>query len=370
MGERAGAGEPRPRASALPTAEREPRGGGVSVWVALALCALGAALSGLLEVVHVRAHTRYSESFCSVSERFDCTSVALSSDSVLLGLPLPVWGIVGFAAIGALVWLRSSAALWLALLAALGSIVLLAVELLRIGAVCLLCEGVHVVSIALLLVCLRLARRGELRPRPKADTLAVLLSALGALVVLRWSLPRYWSAFDWRQEPPFAQGVTEEGDPWLGAEQPKLTVIEFVDYTCPHCRAASARSLRALGLRADELRLVRAYYPRSRCDSQPDRCLPLRLAWCAGEQGKFWQADRWLFTHASWRAPVERARFEQALALDAGRLGACLDRPDISARAAGATRRARKLRIPGTPYYVVDGKALGEREVAERIRAL
>src|SRR5690606_36033193 len=95
--------------------------------LALASCALGALLSAVLEVVHVRAHTRYAESFCSVGERFDCTSVALSSDSVLLGLPLPVWGIVGFAVIGALVWLRSSAALWPALFAALGSIPWLAV---------------------------------------------------------------------------------------------------------------------------------------------------------------------------------------------------------------------------------------------------
>jgi hypothetical protein len=58
------------------------------------------------------------------------------------------------------------------------------------------------------------------------------------------------------------------------------------------------------------------------------------------------------------------------LTLERERFLACLDRPDVVARAAAAWKRAKKLRLPGTPYYVVDGKKMSESEVAGRLQAL
>lgn len=337
----------------------------------MGLALVGVALCALLEVVHYRAHTRPDlSSFCSVGERFDCASVALSGYAVWLGVPLPLWGGVGFALIGAAAWRRSFWTWPLALAAALASLVLLALELLVLGSVCLLCEGVHALCFALAFLAWRAHTREPAGPFSLMDTLMLHAPAAGVLLALALFLPRYWSAFDWRGALPYPQGTTADGDAWIGAEQPKLTVLEFVDYTCPHCKAASARSLRALARHPDALRVVRAYYPRIRCDAATDRCLPLRIAACAGEQGKFWQADRYLFERVAWDRALQPATVAADLSLQATRFSECLDRPDVFARAAAAWKRAKKLRLPGTPYYLVEGKKMAEPDVARAIHAL
>ncbi len=49
-------------------------------WPTVFVAALGLALSIWLEVVHYRAYTApLSSTFCSVGERLDCASVALSA---------------------------------------------------------------------------------------------------------------------------------------------------------------------------------------------------------------------------------------------------------------------------------------------------
>jgi hypothetical protein len=41
----------------------------------------------------------------------------------------------------------------------------------------------------------------------------------------------------WQMTPPVLStniptGVTEEGHPWIGAENPELVIVEFSDYRC------------------------------------------------------------------------------------------------------------------------------------------
>ncbi|HVR18147.1 MAG TPA: vitamin K epoxide reductase family protein, partial [Polyangiaceae bacterium] len=114
------------------------------------LAALGLALSLALELLHARAYLEPTASaFCATGERLDCTSVALSRYSVLLGVPLPLWGALGFIAIAVAAVRGSRWLLPLTGVAALASLVLFVLELAAIGALCLLCEGVHLVCFAL-----------------------------------------------------------------------------------------------------------------------------------------------------------------------------------------------------------------------------
>ena len=100
------------------------------------------------------------------------------------------------------------------------------------------------------------------------------------------------------------------------------------------------------------------------------RCLPTRIALCAGEQDRFWQADRWLFEHTEGGVEPSPADAAQALGLDAARLTQCLKRPATFERAAAEWRAAKKLRLPGTPYYVVDGRRTSAADAERLIDAL
>jgi uncharacterized membrane protein len=336
------------------------------------LAALGLALSLALELLHARAYLAPTASaFCAVGERLDCTSVALSRYSVLLGVPVPLWGALGFIAIGAAAVRGSRFLLPLCGVAAVASLVFFVIEIAAIGALCLLCEAVHLVCFAL--VALAWRERTRLPPsyRIREDAALVLAPPLGLFIALALFVPRYWIVFGWKGDVPFAHGKTAEGYPWIGAENPTLVVEEFTDYHCPHCRIASARSLKRLGEHPKTLRLVRRQFPRVRCRLERDNlCQAVRIAYCGEEQGRFWQTDRWLFEHAPVQPTLDLEQAAADIGLDAAKLRSCVTRRDTYERAVADSELAKKKRFPGTPYYVVGSRRAPEEGLAKLLEGL
>jgi uncharacterized membrane protein len=340
-----------------------------SRWPAVIVAALGLLLSLGLELVHYRAYTvPTASSFCSVGEKLDCASVALSRYSVVLGVPLPIWGVAAFLALLVAAWRRSRWLLPLAALATASSVVLLAVELFVIGSVCLLCEGVHIACAALLVLAWQ-NRRSDVAPLGELEgSLLIGGPALGLLLAVALFQPPYWGVFGWKGELPFAQGKTEDGYPWIGAERPAVVVHEFTDYSCPHCKAASGHLLRVLAERPKTLRIVRRQFARLPCPSGVSTsCQMVRLAYCAQEQGKFWQADRWLFEHGTGRSQVDLSEAARDIGLDAPRLRGCVERADTYGRAEAEARLARQQNIPGTPYYIVGDVRLAPHQLLKHL---
>ena len=336
----------------------------------IVLAATGLALSLALEWLHVRAYLAPSASaFCAVGKKLDCTSVALSRYAVILGVPVPLWGALGFIAILVAALRRSRWLVPLAGAAAVASLALLVLEIVAIGSLCLLCEAVHLVSFALFGLAWR--ERAKLSPGlgSRDDVLSIFAPPLGVLVALALFVPRYWVVFGWKGDVPFAQGKTTEGYPWLGAENPQITLHEFTDYQCPHCRVASGRSLKRLA-EHPTLRLVRRQFPRVRCRAGMDNlCQGVRIAYCAQEQGKFWQADRWLFQHAAEQARLDLGQAAGDIGLDFDKLRACVTRSDVYERAVAESELAKKKRFPGTPYYVVGDHRASEDGLSKLLEA-
>jgi uncharacterized membrane protein len=345
--------------------------------LALAFSVAGALACAALEVVHVRAYLAPGlGSFCAFGARFDCTSVALSRHAVWLDIPLPIWGFAGFLALGLAAWRRSGWLLPLAIVAALAGVGLTALSLLVLGVLCPLCEVVHALSLAVLVSAWR-ARAGltrlssaELLAAPGESAL-VGLPACAVLLAALAVVPPYWSVSAWKGDLPLAHGTTPDGHPWIGAEQPRLVLEQFVDYSCPHCKAESAQTALRLAAHPDALRIVRRFFPRTMCSPPEEpRCLSLRVALCAGEQDRFWQADRWLFENTEGGVDPTPAQAAEALGLDAARLAECVSRPATFERAAAEWRAAKQQHIPGTPFYRVDGRRIGGAEAAQLIDSL
>ena len=83
-------------------------------WVAMTgLILVGLALSSYLTVLHIKVFTQASyaadSSVCSISEKVNCEQVAENPYSIFLGVPVSVWGMVGylFMLIGAIAGLRT-----------------------------------------------------------------------------------------------------------------------------------------------------------------------------------------------------------------------------------------------------------------------
>jgi len=334
------------------------------------LAAAGLLCSLVLEVVHVRAYLDPSTgSFCSAGAAADCGTVALSRYSVLGGVPVPVWGIVGFAVMLAAALRGSRMLLPLSAFAAVASVALLAVELVAIKSVCLLCEAVHVSSWALFYVVFR--RRGELSPWTRDEWINSGIAGAAVLFGVYLFVPPYWALYSWRAGVHLPHGVQADGNPWIGAESPRATVHEYVDYGCPHCAVSASQMRRLLANNATKLRVVRHQYPRMSCPKEPNpySCAFTRAALCAGEQGRFWEADTWLFEHAPGKPKLDLDLAIRDLALDGAKFKACFDAPATLERAEAASRAAKAARVVDTPTYFIDGKRLPAGEAFAELRS-
>lgn len=132
------------------------------------------ALAGLAIAVYltVEHYTGNSTLACSATATVDCLKVTTSPQSVILGVPVAVYGLAFFAVLTGLVtppaWRAASVWPHRARLAMLGVgmasvLYLVYVELFQVDAICLWCTGVHAITFVLFCLVVLVAPRG-LRP--------------------------------------------------------------------------------------------------------------------------------------------------------------------------------------------------------------
>lgn len=157
-----------------------------------------------------------ADSFCNLSAAVSCDVVARSSWSVLMGLPVAVWGVFWYGLFSAgLVWAVWSRRLTGVLFVASSfsevfSLTLAFISLFVIESLCILCAVSWVVNLASNVLLWKLVKgrgRGSARGliealvgdvrylwRHRYSTAAIALSAIGVLVELWAFYPRYWVA--------------------------------------------------------------------------------------------------------------------------------------------------------------------------------
>lgn len=340
------------------------------------LCLAGLAVAGDLTFIHAKVHESQGyRSFCSISETVNCDTVARSPWSVFLGLPVSVWGLLGYALMGGLATAGLSARrrgwpagllVLLSLAAVCGSVALALVSELVLHAWCLLCMASWTVNLLLLATAMVAARRlggtwtsvgadldaARRRPRVAALVLVVVAAAVAAV----WA--RYPRVPDEPRTGPGGLPVgAEAGVPWIGAVHPKLTVTLWNGHGCDECAAAHRRLRQALEEHRDELRVA-----HRAADADPLE----RAAFCAGEQGRFWE-----FEDALYRGEEEGAADPRVVAVRAGldpdRLLRCAQAPATARTLERDARRARELGLEGPPALEIDGRLLAIHEGLDEI---
>jgi len=340
--------------------------------VILALGLAGLVLSGLLVRVHAQAHAGIA-SFCTVSDLLDCDRVAMSRFSVFLGLPVAVWGALGYGLATALaVWglagrrphpgWPAGLLVLLSGAAVAASLALALVSELAIGAWCLLCAGSWAIAAGLLAAALRACRPagagaairadlGSLRARP-GRTALVAAAALAVVALAAAIYPRYWEKPRSRAAPP-AVALRP------GAAAGTLTIVEYSDYACPFC-ARAHEEMRSLLAEHPEVTLVRRHFPLDpSCNPavkraiHPSACSLARAGICAEEQGRFPEMDDALFRNQREGAPLED--LAARVGLEGERFRACLAAPSTAARLAADVSEGIRAGVRATPSYVVAG---------------
>ena len=342
------------------------------------LSLVGVGLSLFLARLHAQAHAGVA-SFCTINDVVNCDRVATSPYSVFLGLPVAVWGALGYglAAVLAASGLarRGGASTWPAgLLFAVGalavgaSVALALVSEFAIGALCLLCAGSWVVAVALLIAARRACRGAGVAGSLRADLAAVRASprlavglvvlAAGGTAFAAVAYPRYWER-PRLPEKSAASATTTSAPAADGGARGATVVVEYSDYECPYCAKAHEET-QAIRARRPDLTIVRRQFPLdSACNRaltrsiHPSACGLARVAICAGEQGRFDEMDDALFRNQRERASV--LSVAQRVGLDLERLKACLVAPGTDRKLQADVDAGIRDGVRATPSYVVNG---------------
>ncbi len=348
----------------------------------LVAATVGVCLALDLLRLHVNVHNDPTyQSYCAINEFVNCETEALSEYSTFAGMPTAAWGLYGYLLMAALaIWGlggRARGASWpfglnlaLSLFASLVGAWFAFVSFAYIKSLCIVCAASWVTSFLLAFLAYRALRRvghtplsawrDELASIRAAPTPFVGFAAAAAAVLLvAWvSIPSYWAA----QRPPLASkaavGDTDEGHPWIGAKNPLVEIIEFSDYQCPHCQRGHDELRRLLEEHPETVRLVHHHYPLDNaCNPTLDRpfhpnaCAYARMAYCAQQQGKFWDANDYLYMNGRRRVPITVEELAEATGLRRDALASCVRSASAERAIARDLELGRGLGIRGTPTF-------------------
>ncbi len=140
----------------------------------------------------------------------------------------------------------------------------------------------------------------------------------------------------------------------FGAENPKLTIVEFSDFACPFCRA-SFPAMREVGLRhSDTVKIIFRDWPGHQ------HSLQLAMgAYCAGEQGKFWEMHDKLFLSQAETFGANKndlAVLAQQLGIYNTQYQSCFDNQKYLSRIRQNYLDSQTLGVKGTPTWFFNGQ--------------
>jgi protein-disulfide isomerase len=157
--------------------------------------------------------------------------------------------------------------------------------------------------------------------------------------------------------------IDTDGAPVRGETGAPVTIVEFSDFQCPHCKRLQPILERVLEDYRGQVKVIFKQFPLT--SVHPDSAGAAAAALAAGKQGKFWQFhDRLFGGDQEHEAQADLEKVAKDLKLDVKKWQADLE----PARTQVAKDRAdgEKLEINATPTLFLDGKKYhGPLEVDE-----
>jgi protein-disulfide isomerase len=146
--------------------------------------------------------------------------------------------------------------------------------------------------------------------------------------------------------------VSLSGRPMLGHQEAPLTLVEFSDYQCPHCRRLFGTTLPALKaeyIDTGKLRYVFRDFPLDRI--HPFARKAAEAANCAGDQGQYWEMHDLLFQNPKALQVGQLKAYARRFDLDAAAFDACLDQSKYAAHVQQDVDDGAAAGVQGTPGF-------------------
>lgn len=141
--------------------------------------------------------------------------------------------------------------------------------------------------------------------------------------------------------------------PAEGAEDAKLTIFEFGDYLCTHCREAQAVVEQVFVKYGDRVRHVWKDFAFVSEESKR----AAQAARCAQAQDKFWQYHDWLFKNQKDLGKLSYQQGAREFSLDLNKFTKCLSDEDKRKLVERDYLEGQALGLEETPLFVIGERA-------------
>lgn len=337
-------------------------------------------------------------SFCNINAQFNCETVAASSFSAVGGIPIAALGAASHVILLILLcsafWNLSAASdrikrwtVWLAVVIGLVSIVMAGVSSLVIGSWCLFCMLAYALSWVNAFILMKLFGKPDVKSLGSDigslfGSQKWVLGLFIAIPVLGWFgnkvfLDSYGlsqmetaikdSVIGWQSRTP--TGFSEEGL-IMGDPAAKMTIVEFADFLCPHCKHAAA-PLHNFTKTRPSVRLIFKPFPLDgTCNpaithkGDGTRCVLTAAVLCAEKLAqKGWEVHDWVFARQeSFFSTVNVDGFSNVMntnfGLDTAAMKACMTSEQTNSLIGRMAAEGKNANIEGTPTIFVNNKKL------------
>ena len=164
--------------------------------------------------------------------------------------------------------------------------------------------------------------------------------------------------------------VSFDDDYIKGDPKAPVTIVEFSDYQCPYCRKFHNEILPQIQkeyISKGKVRYIFRDFPLS----FHKQAVPAAIAAnCAGEQGKYWEMNNFLFANPGKLSTAKIIPEAESLGLDKAKFEACVNDDSKKAEVDADFKAGKKYGVRGTPSLFIGKTGDGTEMNALYLRGL
>jgi thiol-disulfide isomerase/thioredoxin len=160
-----------------------------------------------------------------------------------------------------------------------------------------------------------------------------------------------------RFRTPRAPRIDVSAAPSKGASAGRVSIIEFVDYECPHCKHAQTLMRQLVEEYPSDVKVYFKHFPLSQ---HTNARLAAEAAVAAQKQGKFWPYNDKIWANSESLSPAVLEKSAKEVGLDTARFRADMDSDPVKNRVQQDKTEGNDLGISSTPTIYINGRKYGD----------
>ncbi len=336
-------------------------------------------------------------SVCNINQKFNCDAVASSAFSEFLNIPLSIWGlgthlvlILLLIVVGAGLSVKKESLnkkiiFILSLGIALASIVMGFIAFTQLSVYCLFCFALYALSFINLFVVYKWTGNSIKDTSIDTHFLKNIAAWAIAIPVLAFFTNQSFvnsyggkdvekmaisSLMDWQANPSKAISTAPSIAYGPARADAKMTITEFADFRCIHCKNAAPVLHNFVKSRTDTRLEFYSFPLDGNCNPGEGMskgpgfsCLLAYSNYCAGKQSKGWPMNDYMFKNMTslGQLSIEELKdnlvsYSKSLSLDSNSFTTCLDNEGTKSAIMSQAQQGVDIGVQGTPAIYINNK--------------